>query len=468
MSLQFVNEYGKKFPRIVHQQPVVADGESVPILFNQRLWQQLGGREVDPQQLAQQLDGRLPWPELAPLAQKYAGHQFGHFNPYLGDGRGLLLGEVKTPSGQYRDLHLKGAGPTPYGRGGDGRAVLRSSVREYLASEAFAALGIPTTRALLLARTEGQIQRERIEPGAMLLRVAATHVRFGHFEHCYYRSLTETQQQLWDYVIQRQWPEWVDAPRVAQFRQVMQSTALMIALWQAYGFIHGVMNTDNMSLIGETFDYGPYAMFDQYQPAKIFNHTDQGGRYGFLQQPGIGRWNLQRLQVALSASMDVDPFTAVLDDYEGFIQQCYFDQMRQRLGLTDADPDTARRLIADWLTLLEAEKLDYNRSFIDLEQLLIEPATVNELALVAKHWLAQYHAGVKHPDIATMQEVNPTVTLRTHLLAEVIDAAERGDNEPLEQYLAALNTPFKREHLNSRWSRPPAEQTGEGSLSCSS
>ncbi len=468
MSLHFVNEYAEKFSDLVSEQGIAADGQSTPRLFNQALWQQLGGEPIRAETLTARLDGEQQWPGIRPLAQKYAGHQFGHFNPYLGDGRGLLLGEVKTPTGEFYDLHLKGAGPTPYGRGGDGRAVLRSSIREYLASEAFAALGIPTTRALLLTSTEGQIQRERIEPGAMLLRVAKTHVRFGHFEHCYYRRLPQQQRQLWDYVIARQWPELSGATPTAQFRRVTERTALMIALWQAYGFIHGVMNTDNMSLLGETFDYGPYAMFDSYQPEKIFNHTDQGGRYSFTRQPGIGRWNLQRLQVALSASMDVTEFTSVIDEYEPLIQTFYFQQMRQRLGLTQVEPGLARELIAGWLQLLEAHQLDYNRSFIELERYVTESAA-SELSVVGEAWLRQYLDAVNEaPDIAAMQQVNPVVTLRTHLLSEVISAAEQGDDAPLTSYLEALERPFQRCLWGSHWAQPPAEEIAPGSLSCSS
>lgn len=469
MSLNFVNKFGKEFPQLVHQQPISADGRSTVRLFNQPLWQTLGGDRVDPVTVAQRIDGELEWPEIEPLAQKYAGHQFGHFNPYLGDGRGLLLGEVRAPSGNYYDLHLKGAGPTPYGRGGDGRAVLRSSIREYLASEAFAALGIPTTRALMLTSTEGEIQRERVEPGAMLLRVARTHVRFGHFEHCYYRKLPKQQMKLWQYVIERAWPDVVDADHAQQFRRVMESTAVMIALWQAYGFIHGVMNTDNMSLLGETFDYGPYAMLDSYQPEKIFNHTDQGGRYGFMQQPGIGRWNLQRLQVALSASMDVEPLTEVLDDYEGFIQNCYFEQMRKRLGLTRVEPSQARQLIVGWLELLARQQLDYHRSFIELEQIIQDaPAHDTALGKVGDAWLQHYFAVVKAPDIATMHAVNPVVTLRTHLLNEVIEHAERGNDHPLVDYLEALEHPLERSRCSSHWAQPPVVEVTAGSLSCSS
>jgi len=468
MSLQFVNQYAEKFADLVTEQPIQPNGMSQLRLFNRTLWQQLGGSENAEHKLLKQLDGEQDWPGIRPLAQKYAGHQFGHFNPYLGDGRGLLLGEVKTPDGSYRDLHLKGSGPTPYGRGGDGRAVLRSSIREYLGSEALAALGIPTTRALLLTSTEGHVQREQLEPGAMLLRVAATHVRFGHFEHCYYRKLEAEQRQLWDYVIERQWPELKNASRDQQFRRVMESTAVMIALWQSYGFIHGVMNTDNMSLVGETFDYGPYAVLDQYQPEKIFNHTDQTGRYGFLQQPGIGLWNLKRLQMALSLSLPVDGFTAVLDDYEAVIQQAFFKQMKQRLGLTQVVDEKAYSLVGGWLQLLQQHQLDYNMSFLQLERWYThqQPVPFNELG---KSWLQEYQQAVGgQPDIATMQSVNPLVSLRTHHLTRVIEAAEQGDDSLLKDYLKALTDPFNRQYWQSQWAQPPAPEDQVGQLSCSS
>lgn len=467
MSLHFVNHYAEHFADIITEQPVSINGPSQVRLFNSELWQQLGG-SGGAQQLCEQIDARETPAGWRPLAQKYAGHQFGQFNPYLGDGRGLLLGEVKTPAGDYRDLHLKGAGPTPYGRGGDGRAVLRSSVREYLASESMAALGVPTTRALVLVSSAGQVQREQPEPGAMLLRTAATHVRFGHFEHCYYRHLKDTQRALWHYVIERQWPDLAGADEKKQFRRVMERTALMIALWQAYGFIHGVMNTDNMSLVGETFDYGPYAILDTYQPEKIFNHTDQTGRYGFLQQPGIGLWNLQRLQTALSLSMDVSQFTAVLDDYEPYIQRVYLAQMQQRLGLSAVESGDSQRLIGEWLQLLQQHQLDYNQSFIHLERHLNDGED-NALVQAAGNWLQDYKKATHNkPDLATMQQVNPVVTLRTHHLQRVISAAESGDDEPLQDYLQVLTSPFKRQWLDSEWSAPPRPEQQVSQLSCSS
>lgn len=467
MSLQFVNHYAEHFADIITEQPISIKGPSQVRLFNTELWQQLGG-SGSAQHLLEQINNKETPPDWRPLAQKYAGHQFGQFNPYLGDGRGLLLGEIKTPNGDFRDLHLKGAGPTPYGRGGDGRAVLRSSIREYLASEAMAALGIPTTRALMLLSSQDQVQRERPEPGAMMLRTAATHVRFGHFEHCYYRHLKNTQQQLWHYVIERHWPDLAGASAAQQFRRVMEHSAVMIALWQAYGFIHGVMNTDNMSLVGETFDYGPYAVLDTYQPEKIFNHTDQTGRYGFLQQPGIGLWNLQRLQTALSLSMDVNPFAAVLDDYEPYIQRAYLAQMQQRLGLNKVESRVSQRLIGQWLQLLQQHQLDYNHSFIQLERYLTDGED-SALTQVAGDWLQDYKKAVNgKPDLTMMRQVNPVVTLRTHHLHEVIAAAESDNDEPLKHYLGALTTPFDRQWLDSNWATPPAAEQQVGQLSCSS
>lgn len=471
MSLQFVNEYAKRFKEVLTEQPVAADlGDAEVVLFNESLWQQLGGDE-QPDELALWMNGQQQWPGTQPLAQKYAGHQFGHFNPYLGDGRGLLLGEIKAPNGTHWDLHIKGAGPTPYGRGGDGRAVLRSSIREYLGSEALAALGIPTTRALALAQSATQVQREQLEPGAQLLRVAATHVRFGHFEHCYYRQLADTQRQLWQYVIEQQWPALAQASVAEQFRQVMQATAEMIACWQAYGFIHGVMNTDNMSLVGETFDYGPYAMLDHYLPEKIFNHTDQGGRYSFLQQPGVGLWNLRRLMQALSLNFDAKALEPILEEYEGYIQSFYFQLMQQRLGLTAVDGETASQLIAGWLQLLEHREWDYNRSLVQLECVFTEPDHPHnaEFKALAGEWFSHYqHAVNETPDISAMQAANPVVTLRTHLLNEVVSSAEQGDRQPLETYLALLKSPFDRSHIGVSWAQPPTASQVSGQLSCSS
>ena len=478
MPLIFDNQFANKFPELCHAQKIQPDGQAKLRWVNDALWKSLS-HDFPPKELADWIAGNRDWLGTEPVAQKYAGHQFGHFNPYLGDGRGLLVGQVKTANERY-DLHVKGAGPTPYSRGGDGRAVLRSSIRELLASEAFQALGIPTTRALALVSTEGRIQRETIEPGAMLVRVARTHIRFGHFEHCLYRNLEDSAKRLWQHSIEELWPSAADKTVSEQFRYVVNATAEMIAKWQAYGFVHGVMNTDNMSLAGETFDYGPYAFFDAYKPNHIFNHTDHAGRYGFMQQPGVGLWNLKRLAHALGLFAGDAPVDDVLDDYEPVLRQEFLKVMKQRLGLThvDDDDDTCWSLISGWLMLLETYQLDYNLSYRALGALFDNDSqalnsslekTATEIKSKGQSWLSDYSKAVANkPDTATMQQVNPLVILRTHHAQYVIEQAEQGDDKPLTDYVSALMTPFDETHNNTRWVLPPEPGQAPAELSCSS
>lgn len=242
---------------------------------------------------------------MNPLAQVYSGHQFGVWAGQLGDGRGILLGEQQLPDGRKYDWHLKGAGLTPYSRMGDGRAVLRSVIREFLASEALHHLGIPTTRALSIVTSQQPVFREQPERGAMLMRIAESHLRFGHFEHFYYREQPDEVRKLADYAIRHHWPHLVDEKDryVLWLRDIAERTARLIALWQAQGFAHGVMNTDNMSILGLTIDFGPYAFLDDYQPGFICNHSDYQGRYAFDNQPAVAYWNLHRLGQALSGLM---------------------------------------------------------------------------------------------------------------------------------------------------------------------
>lgn len=279
--------------------------------------------------------GETLLPGMKPLAQVYSGHQFGVWAGQLGDGRGILLGEQVLPNGETLDWHLKGAGLTPYSRMGDGRAVLRSTIREGLASEAMHALGIPTSRALSIVTSDTPVARETMEQGAMLVRVAESHLRFGHFEHFYYRREPDKVRQLADYALRRHWPHLQNEPDryVLWFRDIVARTAAMIARWQAVGFAHGVMNTDNMSLLGLTFDYGPYGFLDDYQPGYICNHSDYQGRYRFDNQPAVGLWNLQRLAQSLSPFIDVDALNDALDSYQEVLLREYGVLMRTRLGL---------------------------------------------------------------------------------------------------------------------------------------
>ncbi|MCK7458688.1 protein adenylyltransferase SelO [Idiomarina aminovorans] len=468
MPINFDNRFARKFPEIITHQPIQPDGKVKLLWLNTDLWAELSAGEQPPDNLADWLGGLEPWPGAEPIAQKYAGHQFGHFNPYLGDGRGLLMGQVAVGD-KLQDIHVKGAGPTPYSRGADGRAVLRSSIRELLASEALHALGIPTTRALALIKTEGKIQRERVEPGAMLARTAATHVRFGHFEHCFHRGLEETMKNLWQDTIEVVWPHLAGASIADQFSAVVKSTAEMIAAWQAYGFIHGVMNTDNLSLAGETFDFGPYAFLDEYEPEKIFNHTDAGGRYGFLQQPGVGLWNLRKLAQAISPLTKAGELQPALDNYEAELRSAYLNLMAKRLGIPSVPADQRMSLIGGWLSLLEVNNADYQLSFRDLIDSIESGEPKGLLSNSGESWWQEYKAAIgENSEVTLMKQVNPWVIVRNHHAQQVIEASEAGNDDLLRDYIAALFNPFSDSLRESRWAKPPAAEEKVSQLSCSS
>ncbi|RXE49721.1 protein adenylyltransferase SelO [Chromohalobacter israelensis] len=427
--------------------------------------------------LRQLMGGETVLPGMAPLAQKYTGHQFGVYNPALGDGRGLLMGEAQTADG-YWDLHLKGAGQTPYSRFGDGRAVLRSSIREYLAGEAMAGLGVPTTLALALATNDEKVQRERVEPGATLLRLAPSHVRFGHFEWLYQSRRHDDMRRLVDHVIERHRPALAasESPAEALFGDVVARTARLIAAWQAYGFVHAVMNTDNMSILGLTLDYGPYAFMDAYDPALVPNHTDANGRYAFDQQPGVGLWNLSVLGQSLTPLAEPDALRDRLTEYEPALQQEYARLMRARLGLESVVEGDAQ-LVQDWLTLLAEAGADYHRAFralgewaVDDGEWLRQEVPVEGLSA----WLSRYRERLEEEerDAASrrdaMQAVNPLYVLRTHLAQQVIEAAEAGDEAPLVEFRRLLADPFTARPGMERWAAAPPPQASVICLSCSS
>ncbi|WP_310598396.1 protein adenylyltransferase SelO, partial [Aeromonas aquatica] len=298
-----------------------------------------------------------PLPDMQPVAQVYAGHQFGGYSPRLGDGRAMLLGEQQAPDGSRWDLHLKGAGKTPFSRFGDGRAVLRSSIREYLASEALHALGIPSTRALVLVGSDEPIYREQVEAGATVLRTAPSHLRFGHVEYFAWSGQGEKIPALIDYLLRHHFPELNDGAEL--FTEVVRRTARLIAKWQAAGFCHGVLNTDNMSLLGLTLDYGPYGFIDAYVPDFVCNHSDPGGRYALDQQPAVGYWNLQKLAQALAGQVEGEALAGALAQYEHQLMLHYSELMRDKLGLEiweDQDP----ALFREMFQLLASQRVDYH------------------------------------------------------------------------------------------------------------
>jgi len=410
--------------------------------------------------------GEALLPGMQPLAQVYSGHQFGVWAGQLGDGRGILLGEQQLANGQTVDWHLKGAGLTPYSRMGDGRAVLRSTIRESLASEAMHALGIPTTRALSIVTSDTQIARETYEPGAMLMRIAQSHVRFGHFEHFYYRREPEKVRQLADFVIRHHWPHWQDDADkyILWFRDVVARTASLMACWQTVGFAHGVMNTDNMSILGLTMDYGPYGFHDDYQPDFICNHSDHQGRYSFENQPAVGLWNLQRLAQSLSPFIDVEALNDALDLYQEVLMQGYGKLMRRKLGLTTqekGDNDILNALFA----LMAREGSDYTRTFRMLSQTEQQSAAsplrdefIDRAAFDG--WFGTYRERLQREEIqddarqAQMKAVNPAMVLRNWLAQRAIEQAEQGDYAELHRLHDALRTPYA-DRSDDYVSRPP-------------
>ncbi|WP_252145073.1 protein adenylyltransferase SelO [Yokenella regensburgei] len=422
--------------------------------------------------------GETLLPGMSPLAQVYSGHQFGVWAGQLGDGRGILLGEQQLANGKRVDWHLKGAGLTPYSRMGDGRAVLRSTIREALASEAMHGLGIPTTRALSIVTSDTPVYRETVEQGAMLMRIAESHVRFGHFEHFYYRREPEKVQQLADFVIRHHWPELAsrEDKYVTWFRDVVTRTAQMIARWQTVGFAHGVMNTDNMSILGLTMDYGPYGFLDDFQPDFICNHSDHQGRYSFENQPAVGLWNLQRLAQSLSPFIDVDALNDALDDYQRALFTEYGQRMRAKLGFyTEQSGDND--LLNDLFALMSSEGSDFTRTFRQLgetEQLSAASPLRDEFIDRAAFdaWFSRYRERLQLDGVSDaerqqrMQAVNPAMVLRNWLAQRAIEQAEKGDMQELYRLHEALRSPFA--DRDDDYVRRPPDWGKRLEVSCSS
>lgn len=408
------------------------------------------------------------------VAQKYGGHQFGQWNPFLGDGRGLLLGEVTSQQGNSVDLHLKGAGQTPYSRHADGRAVLRSTLREYIASEALHHLRIPSSRALCLMTSDQSVMRELPEPGAMMIRMAPSHLRFGHFEFYYHNKQKDTLDKLMQYTLKHHFPECQseDNPHKALLTAITLRTARMVALWQAYGFVHGVMNTDNMSVHGITFDYGPYAFIERFKSDAVFNHSDYEGRYAFDRQPGIALWNLNALAYAFSDYMSTDDIRACLMLFEPTFLSQYRHQMLSRIGLADNSENEA--CLNTWLSLLSAEQRDYTQSFRQLAE--ADPQQAQ--SPLRDHfidrnsfdrWWQDYRQRrlAAAIDNAELLQMNPVVIPRTHYLQAAIEAAEQGDFGPAHQLMEAVRQPFSDNGITHPFKQPGPDQS-QVSLSCSS
>ena len=426
------------------------------------------------------LTGNTLLPGSQPLASVYSGHQFGVWAGQLGDGRAILLGE--TASGH--EIQLKGSGRTPYSRMGDGRAVLRSSIREFLCSEAMHGLGVPTTRALCVTGSPAPVRREEIETAAVVTRVAPSFVRFGHFEHFSAREMAAELQQLADYVIDRYYPDcrldtrWQGNPYASLLNAVSERTATLLARWQSVGFCHGVMNTDNMSILGLTIDYGPFQFLDGFVPGHICNHSDHQGRYAFHRQPNVAYWNLYCLAQALLPLMGNDESLAedALESYKTVFPAAFMDAMRAKLGLTAASVGDAP-LIDGALQLLAKEAVDYPIFWRRLSQAVASGdfSPVRELFLDRAAWDAWLLSYQEHlelsgqaPSAILMLRTNPKFVLRNHLAEQAIRAAKLGDYSEVETLRRLLATPFEEHPGHDAYSDFPPEWASHISISCSS
>ena len=427
------------------------------VLFNPLLARTLGldpAPASQPDSAALFTGNRLP-EGAKPLAQAYAGHQFGHFT-ILGDGRAILLGEQITPTGGRFDIQLKGPGPTPYSRSGDGRAALGPMLREYIISEAMHGLGIPTTRSLAVATTGESVTRQHRLPGAVLTRIAASHIRVGTFEFAAAHGDRADLQSLADYTIQRHDPQLaaLENPYTAFLQAVMGRQAALIARWLHVGFIHGVMNTDNMSIAGETIDYGPCAFMDSYDPATVFSSIDHQGRYAYANQPHIAQWNLARFAETLLPLLHPDEdeslrlANAAIQGFPSQFETCYLDGMRKKLGLFNEEPGDSS-LTADLLECLHLAEADFTNTFRHLSTAQSLPGTPPEAGPFYS-WRERWNARrARQPQSIVessqlMEASNPAIIPRNHQVELALAAAtDHNDFGPTQQLLAALVDPFK-------------------------
>lgn len=418
-----------------------------------------------------------------PLAMLYSGHQFGHYVPQLGDGRAIMLGEVTNQADEKWELQLKGCGKTPYSRNADGRAVLRSSIREYLCSEAMHGLGIPTTRALCLIASDEEVYREQIETGAIITRMAPSHVRFGSFEVFFYRDQPEQLKQLADSVIQHHYPEFAKEANsyLALLTEVITRTAKLIAQWQAVGFAHGVMNTDNMSILGLTLDYGPFAFMERYEPGFICNHSDHEGRYAFDKQPQIGLWNLTCLAQALSPLIKVDDARDALAKYQDEFFTHYKLLMANKLGFgktTDGNMELTGRFVA----MMQETGADYTRSFRALNDVKAEgglPHNYLQHQFAGlenfQPWLNDYQTLLSHEQDSDsirqekMRLCNPKYVLRNYMAQIAINKAEQEkDYSEIDRLMRLLQRPYDEHPELDHYAQDPPDWSSQLQVSCSS
>lgn len=417
---------------------------------------------------AELLSGNNLQREAMPIAQAYAGHQFGHFT-LLGDGRAILIGEQVTPDGKRFDIQLKGAGRTPYSRGGDGRAALGPMLREYVISEAMHALGIPTTRSLAVVSTGETVQREAPLAGAILVRVAESHLRVGTFQYASHFGRAPDLAALAEYAVQRHYPHLRGhEDRYLLFlREVIARQADLIARWQAIGFVHGVMNTDNTSISGETIDYGPCAFMDAYDPKTVFSSIDHYGRYAYGNQPSIGLWNLARLAETLLPLLDPDREQAVVLAQQeiargaDLFRASYLEAMRRKLGLSNAEPEDGE-LIEQLLVMMHSTASDFTNTFRALTNSLLDGLALGQapgFSQWRQRWQERQERQPEDPrPVTVMRAANPAVIPRNHRVEEALEAAATGDLSVMERLLGALADPYSDNPEHAGYTEPSGKR----------
>ena len=477
-TLVLDGRFARELPELALPWQAAETPEPRVLTLNEPLAAELG---LDPGWLRGDGVGLLTGTQLpegaTPVAQAYAGHQFGGYSPRLGDGRALLLGELVDDSGRLQDLHLKGSGRTPFSRGGDGLAAVGPMLREHVVSEAMHALGIPTTRSLAVVATGRPVQRETVLPGAVLARVASSHLRVGTFQYARSTDDLDLLRRLADHAIARHHPAAAEAghPHLALFEAVVAAQAALVAQWMLVGFVHGVMNTDNMTISGETIDYGPCAFLDAFDPATVYSSIDTGGRYAYGNQPVVAEWNLARLAEAMLPLLadDQDAAVAIAVESLGAFRDLYSASwsagMRAKLGLPgDVDTATASTLVSDLVALVRADHVDHTSFFRSLGSAVrgdAGPARGMFLDLAGfDAWTARWLA--LGPDADAMDRTNPVYVPRNHLVEEALAAATDGDLAPVDRLLDAVTAPYDERTGLERYAEPAPDSFGSYTTFC--
>ena len=443
------------------------------IHINKILLDELGLSKESYEDLMLIFNGTIQIPNIQAVSMNYAGHQFGQYVQQLGDGRGILLGEIEAKN-KYLDIHVKGSGKTPYSRFGDGRAVLRSSLREYLCGEAMHGLGIPSSRSLMIFGSNDVVYREKSETAAMIVRTAKTHVRFGSFEKFFYDGLFDRHKELCDYVISQYLPDKEKSNKKYSYllESIVIKTASLIANWQSVGFCHGVMNTDNMSILGETLDYGPFGFMDNFNPSHICNLSDTSGRYSYQNQPYVGMWNCTALANTFKHLINKEEIAKIMSVYEKTYAKRLFALYKNKLGLRE-NRNTDEALVQELLNVMEVQKLDFTRTFRRLSNIL---KTNNSIKVddSLKSWSQKFKErhDIEIADIDSritkMNEMNPKFILRNYMLQNAIDQAEEGSYKEIDILMKLITKPYEENLEYERYSEESPEWAKSLGLSCSS